>query len=405
MKNESRKVPDPDLDNVIPLLINGWRKLHKLAGPADKLQTREFRSVVENVLKLQHGLEKTQELVGQDYFESNDFLGAYLLYQWVIRYQEGLTLINELPHPPRRVLDLCSGPGAYSFAALRHGAREVIALDRSQKALDMAATVCGRYGFPLTIRKHPVLKYPLPVEGKFDLIIVGHCLTELFPENKSEWPKHQRDWISQLFKLLTPEGQILFIESSQSTVNRRMLMLREQLVKEGIAVQAPCVWQGECVALQSNSPCYAQREMKKPYLIKEIQRATQINLSSLKMSYLLIRAPGSAWSTLPSQPLYRVISPPIDTQTGPRYFLCGTDGKKNLGSHLKELPAEARPFEFLKRGELISISGALERQQHFDIIIGTRIKVEAAVGKPLPKACLKNDSALDTESFCPQSSF
>jgi SAM-dependent methyltransferase len=382
--DSNRKLPDHDLDTVMPLLINMWRKLNKLSGPSDKLLTREFRTVVDGVLKLQQGLEKTQDLVGQDYFEDPDLLGAYILYQWVIHYQEGLTLINELPTPPKRVLDMCSGTGAFAFAALRHGAREVVAIDRSQKALDMAATICGRYGYPITIRKHSALKYPFPVEGKFDLIIVGHCLTELFPDSKSEWPKHQRDWIDQLFKYLTPDGHILFVESSQNHINRRMLMLRDQLVNERIAVQAPCVWTGDCVALQSNSPCYAQREMKKPFVIKEIQRAAQINLGSLKMSYLIVKAPGAHWPALPPKKLYRVISPPIETQTGKRYFLCGVDGKKNLGSHVKELPPEARPFEYLKRGELISIEGALEKQQHFDIIIGTQIKVEAAVGKPLP---------------------
>lgn len=383
MKND--KLPDPDFETLMPLLISIWRRFHKLSGPSDALQTREFRSVVEQVQKLQAGLEQTQDFAGKDYFEENDLLGAYLLYQWIIHYQQGLTLINELPFTPKRVLDLCAGPGAFSLAALRHGASEVIAIDRNQKALEMAATVCGRYGFPLTIRRHSVLRMPLPVEGKFDLIIVGHCLTELFPDNKPEWPKHQKDWIDHLFKLLTPQGQILFVESSQNHINRRVLMLRDLLVKEGIAVQAPCVWKGECVALQANSQCYAQRELHKPYLIKEIQRAAQINLGSLKMSYLIVRAPGAAWAELPPLRLYRVISPPIDTQTGKRFFLCGTDGKKNLGTHLKEQPPEARAFDYLKRGELISVEGALEKQQHFDIVIGTKIKVEAAVGKPLPE--------------------
>jgi methylase of polypeptide subunit release factors len=127
--DNNRKIPDPDLDNVMPLLIQMWRKMNKLSGPSDKLQTREFRTVVDAVMKLQNGLEKTQDLVGHDYFEDIDLLGAYTLYQWVIHYQEGLTLINELPTPPKRVLDMCSGPGAFSFAALRHGAREVIAMD------------------------------------------------------------------------------------------------------------------------------------------------------------------------------------------------------------------------------------------------------------------------------------
>src|ERR1700722_10133261 len=103
---KSHKQPNPDLESIIPTLIGVWRRFHKLSGPADVLQTREFRHVVELVKKLQSGLEESDQLVGQDYFQDPELLGAYLLYQWIIHYQQGLTLINEIPFTPKRVLDL-----------------------------------------------------------------------------------------------------------------------------------------------------------------------------------------------------------------------------------------------------------------------------------------------------------
>lgn len=381
---KSRKMPAADLETIIPLLIGVWRRYHKLSGPADVLQTREFRGVVEAVQKLQSGLEIGDALIGEDYFSKPDLLGAYLLYYWVLHYQQGLALINELPSPPGRVLDLASGPGAFAFAALRHGAREVVAIDRNETALKLASEVCGRYGLPLSIRRHSLLKFPYPVEGKFDLIIVGYCLEELFPHKQKDWNQSQKNWIQHLTQYLTPAGKILFVESSLAHSNHRVLALRDQLVHDGFPVQAPCVWKGECPALQTKNLCYAQRDFEKPYLIKQIQRAAQINLSSLKMSYLIMRHPEAGWPSLPDRPLYRIISPPIDTHTGKRFHLCGTDGKKDLGSHFKEQPPEARAFDYLKRGELISIENALVKQQHFDIVVGTRIKIEAALNKPLP---------------------
>lgn len=372
-----------DLETLIPLLIGVWRRFHKLSGPPDVLQTREFRSVVSAVNTLQKGLETGDALIGQDYFSQPDLLGAYLLYYWVLHYQQGLSLINELPNPPKRVLDLASGPGPMAFAALRHGAREVMAIDRNEQALKLASEVAGRYGFPLAVRKHSLQQFPLPVEGKFDLIIVSHCLNELFPNHEKGWKDRQRHWIENLLSSLSTEGSILFVENSILSTNHRLLALRDQLVKDQFPVQAPCVWKGECPALKANSLCFAQREFEKPYLIKEIQRAAQINLNSLKMSYLIVRHPEAGWPTLPEQALYRVISPPIETHAGKRYFLCGTDGKKDLGSHFKEQAKEARAFDYLKRGELIAIENPLIRQNHFDIILGTRVKIEAAVGKPL----------------------
>jgi ubiquinone/menaquinone biosynthesis C-methylase UbiE len=382
---KSKKAPTPDMETVMPLLIGMWRRLSKLSGPSEVLQTREFRGVVNAIEELQKGLETGSRLIGEDYFKDPVLLGAYLLYPWVVHYQQGLALMNELPSPPRRVLDLASGPGALSFAALRHGASEVIALDRNAAALLMAGQVCGRSGYPLSTRTHNVLRFPFPVEGQFDLITIGHSLEELFPSSGKGWAEAQLKWIKEISHLLTPQGIILFIESSQLHANHRLLALRDQLVKQGIPVQAPCVWKGACPALEKKSLCYAQRkEFEKPFVVKEIQRAASINLGSLKMSYLMIRKPGAEWPTVPEYPVYRVISPPIETHSGVRFHLCGTDGKKDVGSHIKELPTEAKAFEYLKRGELISLDGVVDRQGHFDIVLGSKVKVEAPLNKPLP---------------------
>lgn len=384
MKNNKNRAPDTDLGNIIPLLIGAWRRLRKISGPSDKLQTREFRSVVEVVKKLQDGLEGKKVLAGTDYFSDQETLGGYLLYQWVVHYLQGLSLINELPIRPRRVLDVCSGPAPMAFAALKCGASEVFATDRNHAALQLGAEVCGRYGLPLNVRQWNCLSAPIPVEGSFDLIIVGHCLEELFPSTASQWPEKQLQFINYLLSRLTPNGFLLVAESSQIDANRRVLQLRDKLVADGVTVQAPCVWRGQCPALQTkDSPCYAQREFEKPPLIKEIQRAASINLGSLKMSYIIFRSPKAEWPQLPDQKLYRVISPPVEAYSSKRFYLCGTDGKKNLGSHLSEHPIESRAFEFLRRGELISVEGALEKPNSLDIIEGTKITVEAPCGKPV----------------------
>ena len=381
---KNKKNPHSDLETLMPLLIGIWRRFHKLSGPPDMLQTREFRGVVASVQALQECFLDGQTLIGKDYFSKPELLGSYLLYHWVVHYQQGLSLLGELPTTPRRVLDICSGPVPLGFAALRHGASEVFATDQNMTALELGSEVAGRYGLPLTIRPWNCHRGPLPIQGQFDLIILGHCLEELFPSTHSNWQDAQHQFVSRLLKRLTPQGFLLIIGSSFPEANRRLLTMRDQLVKEGVPIQAPCVWKGECPALKTqNSPCYAQREFEKPYLIKEIQRAASINLSSLKMSYIIFKNPQADWPQLTAQNLYRVISPPVDSFQGKRFYLCGTDGKKTLGSHFTKNPQESRAFDFLKRGELISIEEPLEKNQALDIIKGTRLSVEAACGKPL----------------------
>jgi hypothetical protein len=192
----------------------------------------------------------------------------------------------------------------------------------------------------------------------------------------------QKQFICGLLEGLTDDGYLLLVEGSFPDHNRRVLRIRDQLVSMGIGVQAPCIWRGECPSLKvTNSPCYAQREMDKPYLIKELQRAAAINLSSLKMSYMLFRAPAAKWPELPPEAYYRVISPAIDGFRGKRHYLCGTEGKKFLESRLPTLPKEAKAFEYLRRGEVISLKHVFEQQNGIDIIEGSSIKIEAACGK------------------------
>lgn len=382
---KTKKTPEHSLEEIMPILLGAWRRLHKEAGPSDKLQTREFRRVVASVKTLQEGLETGNKLVGQDYFSDKDLLGAYLLYQWVVHYQQGLSILGEIPCEPRRVLDLCSGPGAFSLAALKQGASDVTATDRNRAALQLGAEICGRSGYALNVRQWDCLKQTLPLEGHFDLIILGHCLQELFPSSGSHWQNKQMEFLSRLIERLTPQGHLVIVDNSFMDANRRILHLRDKMVEKGIPVQAPCIWRGECPALQTqNSPCYAQREFYKPYLVKEIQRSAAINLGSLKMSYIIFRNPVAGWPSLPDKNHYRIISPPVESMQGTRYYVCGTDGKKNIGTRLNLIPKEAKAFEFLKRGELISIENADEHQNSLNIVEETKLKIAAACGKPIP---------------------
>lgn len=377
---KSKRNPSLDLDTLMPLLISIWRKFQKEGGPADKLQTREFRSVVEAVKKLQDPSK-----LPLNYFKDKHLLGAFLLYQFVVHYQEGVSFIGEIPSVPKRVLDVCSGPGAFALAALKHGASEVFAIDQNKEALHLASETCGRFGYTLTGREWNV-KQQIPIDGKFDLITLGYSLNELFPQNKKGWVQEQQIFIEMLLGKLTDNGFLAIVESSFQEDNRRLLELRDRLTANGVPVQAPCVWKGECPALKTvNSPCYAQRAFEKPYLIKEIQRAAEINLSSLKFSYIIFKNPKSSWPKLPEGEFYRVISPPIDVQARKRFYLCGTDGKKILESALKNHSQNSKAFDYLRRGELISIEDANAHLNTFSVNENTTLKIVAACGKPIPE--------------------
>ncbi|MES2199131.1 MAG: small ribosomal subunit Rsm22 family protein [Chlamydiota bacterium] len=372
MKRKSANL-HPEWDIIFPHLIGRWRKLMKLPlGPEDRLQTREFQSLIQDFLA---------------YRESNDLsskesLGAYLLYEWPIHYAEGLSLIKELPKVPTRVLEIGAKGAAFSLAALQHGATEAFALDDNETALAYGADLSGHLGHPISVRTADCKQLKsLPVEGKWDLIVLPYSLFTFFDSTEAQFL-----YIQKLLRLLSFEGHLLIVESSATETNRRFLALRDAIAASPIPIVAPCLWKGNCPALKhGSSPCFAQRPLEnKPFMIKEIQRAAKINLSSLKMSYLILGSLHSHVKPLP-ETLYRIISPPVDTFKGERFFLCGVKGKKTLGTTLKEHPKQSRAFEYLKRGDVIAVENATELDNDLQVTDQTLLQLYAPCDKPLPK--------------------
>jgi hypothetical protein len=363
--------PEPLWDTLYPLLIARFRKLMKLpGGPIDQLQTREFRSLVDCVLAYRESGE----------ISSKELLAGYLLYEWPLQYAEGLSLLKELPNTPSKVLDLGTLGAPFSLAALQHGSSDVLAIGEDEQGLRYGADLCGHLGYPISMRQgNPKELRALQLQGPFDLIILSYSLFRLF-SSKEE----QLKYVQNLLPLLSEEGHLLIVEDSQTESNRSFLQLRDLIAKAGISILAPCLWKGDCPALKhSSSPCFAQRPLiNKPFMIKEIQRAAKINLNSLKMSYLFLRSPLFSPPTL-SPTLYRVVSPKVNTFRGERYFLCGVTGKKTLGSTLKEHPKHSRAFEYLQRGDVLSIEDSTDLEDDMQITQKTSVFLKAPCDKPI----------------------
>lgn len=361
----------PEWDLLYPALIAKWRKLMKLpVSPVkDKLQTREFQTLIQDLLAYRESKD----------LSTSGAIAAYFMYEWPLRYAEALSLLRELPIPPTRTLEIGSKGSPFSLAALQYGATEAFSVDSNERMQKQGAELCGQMGYPISCRTCDYEKIStLPIEGKWDLIILPYSLFALF-SNTGE----RASYLQKLLYLLTPQGHLLLVESSEEDTNRAFLSLRDELVRSGISITAPCLWKGNCPALHSKAPCYAQRPLDKPFMIKEIQRACHINLSSLKMSYLLLPSPEAPIETLQNN-LYRVVSPPVHTFKGERFFLCGVKGKKTLGSTLQEHPKQSKAFAFLKRGDVIAIEKGAELEDDIQVTEKTTLELVAPCDKPLP---------------------
>jgi len=364
MKKTKIKI-SAEIEALIPELIGAFRRFLKLSGPDHELQTREFRTTCENVQKIEKAFEAASF---DEEFYSREIIAAYLLYHFPIHFGQGLSLIGELPCTPKKVLEVASGLAPFSLAALKLGAQEVFAIDQNEVMLKLGAELIGRAGYPITMRKWSHGKDLFPISESFDLIILPYCLNELFPETLKNSEEKKLSFIQECLARLTPTGFLLLVDRTDQRSNTQVLKIREHFVAKGIAIQAPCLGKSFCPALDSKSPCFAQREYEKPYFIKEIQRGAGIFLNSLKMSYLILRSPQAGWPQIQDgSSLFRVVSPPIESYVGKRYYLCGVNGKGKLDLSLAEKTYD------LQRGSLIALEGK------------SKYKMVAAPGKPLPE--------------------
>lgn len=365
------------MERLTPHIIEEWRRRTKLKGPLDHLQTREFREAVETLSIIRNSFEQDPTLLGGSFLSESKNLTSFLLYFWPLYYQEALSLLGELPKEPKRCLDLSEDAGATAFALLRQGAEEVISTSISSEALEIGASLAGRDGYTLASRRWNPLEESCPIEGSFDVITCCHTLDLLF----SEKDKEEERFIEMLLSKLSEDGILLLTLGSLPRENRRLLRLRDRLVKSGYAVQAPCIWQGECPALEAKFPCFAQRPYEKTPLLKELQRALEIQLSSLKVTYLMVLKSGKAAPEIADPPVWRVVSPPFDSPLGRHCYLCGTDGKRRL----VDKSNEHQGFGYLRRGDLIHVEEAKESKKNISLTDSSEIKIVAACGKPLPE--------------------
>jgi SAM-dependent methyltransferase len=374
-----------DLEKWIPRLIAVWRASRRRAdGPEGRLTPQEVKEVAAGVKQLSHGLTRERQLAGARYMDDPKLLGAYLLFYWPVSYAQARQALGELPHRPRQVLDLGSGPGPLAFAALDAGGSEVTAADRSKPALTLARELAMEAGEALSTREwDPTKKAPLP-EGKFDLITMGHVINELFGTGDKAIPQRVA-LLEQVLAQVKPGGSLLVMEPALRETSRGLLQVRDALVAKGYGVRAPCMFRGNCPALLKESDwCHAERQWNMPRVVEELAKAATLHKEALKMSYLLLAPQGEAWPELPRGRLFRIVSEPLEGKGRHRYIGCGPEGRVGLAMQEKHRNEKNERFFKLRRGDVISVTETEEKGDGFAMNENSEVRVVAHAGRGVP---------------------
>jgi ribosomal protein RSM22 (predicted rRNA methylase) len=381
-----------DLSRWIPRLVAVWRAARRdrpargPRPPPDRLSPDELREVAGAVGRLSKGLTRERELAGARYMDEERLLGAYLLFYWPISYLQARGTLSELPRRPRTVLDLGSGPGPLAFAALDAGAADVVAADRSAKALATARRLAGEAGEPLATREwNPSKGRPLAelaVGRRYDVVTMGHVLNELFQGPDAE--TRRADLIEEALGLVAPGGSVLIVEPALRDTSRALLRVRDLLVARGHALRAPCLFRGPCPALLRESDwCHAERAIEPPPLVAQIGKAAGLRKEAVKMSYLAVAPKDEPWAEPPPGRTFRIVSEPLASKGRLRYMGCGPEGRMGLSLQEKHVTGANRGFETLLRGDVVEITGGEPRGDGLALGEGSAVKVLAPAGTPV----------------------
>jgi SAM-dependent methyltransferase len=379
----ARPVAGGGLAARLPALAEAWRGTGR-RGADGRLSRREIEEAGAALLALQRGLTGDRRLAGERYMERSDLLGAYLLYYWPVSYtQVSLALAEStdaLSAPVRRVLDLGSGPGPASAALLdalagagKPSPEELVLADASRKALDLGSALLAKgnarpdrlSAVELDLEAEPQLP-----DGDFDLILMGHCLNELW-RSRPDAIDRRASLLRRAGRSLAPGGLLLLVEPALLVTSRELIALRDLLTAEGWSVAGPCPGSYPCPALAAGPErsCHAESPWAPPEPVASLAAEAGLDRSSVKWMHILLRpeaAPADATSAAAASPTApaarRVVSEPMLNKAGRlRYLLCGEGSLATISARADDRATREAGFAALRRGDLIRAQGLEER--------------------------------------------
>jgi len=281
---------------------------------------------------------------------------AYLLYYTLLNHVRTLAVFREAKNLGffegiHRAIDWGSGMGA-AWLALQDVAPEVLgsslAFDRSTQALDVQRALRRIFAADAVTEKHPLTiddrklrEFMAGGNPDKTMAVFSYSLTEL---------DGLPDWVLDCEALA-------IIEPGTNQDGRRLLAIRENLIRQGYKVWAPCTHQGACPLLTHSKTdwCHDRIQWQQPDLYSAIEQHLPMKHRTLVFSYLLAR---------------KKLAPPAKMISAARL----TGDQQNLKGQTRQMVCKGTEREFLSwqhrhgeppefaRGELVQIDPAAPKK-------------------------------------------
>ena len=312
---------------------------------------------------------------------------AYVSYFLPVNAAKVQTLFDELPerdlevpsileNAPMRVLDVGSGPGTASLAALdwmqrpshRQRGIEVTAVDSVRAALDEAQALWDAYcriNAPDHARLHCVhadlernawIKL-IDRSNPYHVIVMANTLNELY-RTAGDSVQRQVQMIQMLLDRLDHHGALIIIEPALRQTTRNLHHLRDRLLMlRACTIYSPCLHEHLCPALiKKDDWCHEERPWVPPPWITAIDQKVGLIKDALKFSYAIFRKDG-ATIVARNQEIFRVVSELRVLKGDSRAWLCNETGRPEVGRlDRDEVESNVSVGEW-HRGAIVRISG------------------------------------------------
>ena len=348
--------------------------------------------------ELQRGLTGSRSLIGASYMDNPSMLRAYLDFYWPISFEQTrralavsafLEGIKESAFSFLRVIDVGSGPGPVAAAFVDAGAEDVVLIDQSARALDLASDTiparCGRGGGSGNARITTVvadISRPEPASitlwGRADCVSFGHSLNEVAADSDDR-VAIRTELLERYAEALAPGGVILVIEPALLSTSRDLIGVRNLLVDRGWRVVAPCPGRSflpcPVLAAGETQTCHDEVSWKMPASVAALAQSMKLDKESLKMTWFMLRPPSQGESHVRDESLFRVVSDPMLNKGGRvRRLVCGASGRFPLSAPEGGADAARSGFDALARGDFIAVDDPEKRENGWGVGARTVIR-------------------------------
>jgi len=250
-------------------------------------------------------------------------------------------------------VDWGAGPGTASLAltqTLPFKLQKQILIDQSKIAIDSFKDLQNELQQPFFSTELNIKN--LNIDYKKSLLVYSYSLTEM-----DELPDGTFDFES-----------IMILEPSTQDDGRKLQQLREQLIKEGYFIWAPCTHQLSCPLLHQSKTdwCHDRYHVNAPDWFWGLEKHLPFKNKTITTSYLLAKRtpPPGVLKTLS-----RTVGDSVEEKGKTRQLVCRGIDREFLAWLHKEKNTQTIP-----RGELISISDDYEKKSN-ELRIKSKINI------------------------------